>query len=230
MNILHEFLILLENEEKIPIYRFNRWGKAKAKGALGKLLALRYIQKNPDKTFQISSKGLDFINKTLETIRQKRLDFLHDELMFLSLKFPETERGKRDKLRSFLKMSSFLKLGGMWIIPSYDEEQTIKFLKESGVLGEILLIRGHVQNKEILEKLKTQIEKTEKNYSSWILQTKTKMKGLEKRTDRNYVIKRLIFDYSLIKKEDILPSNIIPDGWIDQDAQKLYVDLKKLLD
>lgn len=229
MNILHEFLILLENEKEIPIFRFNRWGKAKAKGALGKLLALRYIEKNPDKTFQISNKGLDFINKTLESIRQKRLDFLQDKVLFLSLKFPETERGKRDKLRSFLKMSSFLKLGGIWIIPPREEEHTLKFLKENKVLSEVLLIRGQIDNKEILEKLKAQIEKIEKSYSTWVLLVQSKLKGLKNRADRDYVIKRLIFELSLIKKEDILPSNIIPSDWLDQDAQKLYLDLKKFI-
>lgn len=230
MNILHEFLVLLENEEKIPIFRFNRWGRAKAKGALGKLLALKLVKKCPDKNFQISDKGLNYINKALESVRQNRLDFLHDEITFLSLKFPETERGKRDKLRSFLKMSSFLKLGGVWIIPIQDEIRIMNYLKLNNLITDVLLIKGHISNSEILEKLKAHVSKIEKSYSNWILEAQTKLKGINNRSDKNYVAKKLIFEYSIIKKQDILPTNIITKDWIDEKARKIYLELKNYLD
>ena len=228
MNTLHEFLILLENEEIIPIFRFNRWGKTKAKGALGKLLALKYINKVQD-GYQISEKGLEHLDKILSNLRQERDDWQKDGATFLSIKFPETQRHKRDKLRSFLKMSSYLKIGGVWIVPNHEKERIVELLKQNKLLDEILLVAGKILNKQILHKLSPFLEEIENLYSKWNLEVESKLSGLKKRQDRVYVAKRLIFEYALIRKRDLLPSGLIPANWIDEKAHEYYLQLKKYI-
>ena len=152
----------MENEDSVPIYRFNRWGKAKAKGAIGKLRALKFIKKNKDKNFEATEGGLEFLDKILENIRQKRTDWLTDKITFLSIKFPENERGKRDKLRSYLKMASFMKIGGLWVVPEFDKKELIKVLKENKILDQVLLIEGKIENEEILGQLKNKYQEIER--------------------------------------------------------------------
>ena len=67
LSTMQEILILLEDENKVPLFRLNRWGKP-AHGALSKLknMGLAKKEKVGDETYYaITSKGEEYFDNTL---------------------------------------------------------------------------------------------------------------------------------------------------------------------
>lgn len=216
LNLVHQFLVLLEHEGSVPFYRFARWGSRKARGTIGKMLAMGLVESsvaNDEKNYNLTQKGRNYLDEILSTLRQapkkwgKRWHFL---LTF-----------QGENLWSQIRQTNlFLLRDGVWFSP----KQIPQFTKKA--------ITFEIKDSPATAGLDDIIKPDElvaADYHRWLKEAKTKLPKITKSRDRNFVIKKFILEYALIKKRDILPLDFLPENWPGFKAHKLYLELRRQL-
>lgn len=230
---MQEIFILLEDEKEVPLFRLNRWGK-QARGVLAKLknldLATR-IQKNNEIYYQITQKGEIEFDKILKPL--KEMGTWDGRWRLVMFDIPESKRDVRDRLRRALnKLGLGILQASVWISPNDIKNEVDEISKKLNVSSSIRFFevtRNNNLDKTIIEK-SWKIPELLDEYRKFNLEVCQVIKIVNKTTNPNFAIKKLIFQYALIlQKDPILPQEFRVKDDLRKIAHENYLTLRKLL-
>ncbi|MCX6809445.1 MAG: hypothetical protein NTZ65_01690 [Candidatus Berkelbacteria bacterium] len=233
MNIspLYELLIFIEDRGSVSISDIQKWGKELSRGILGKMEAMKLIDKKetPEKQYSLSDSGHKFLNSVLDTIHRPVLHW-DSKWRFVWFSIPEKTRSKRDKFRRFLEGIGMKPiLNSLWV-GAIDQKQIIlNEISRLNIQDRILFVETEnpsgISKKDILNGW--DFETSRSHYEEFIVKCNEYFPDSYK---DSYKTKKLIFEYALIlNTEPNLPIELLPDNWPKFRAQLQYKKIKRLL-
>ena len=231
LSTMQEILILLEDENQLPLYRINRWGRP-ARGVLSKLKNLDYVAKikiGDEDWYKITQKGEQYFDNTLAPLKENiKWDQKWRLVMF---DIPESKRSSRDKLRRALSaLGMGILQASVWISPSDIKEdveaighklkleKSIKFFEVSSTAS---------LNQQIIDKA-WNLPEINLSLEHFIKDAERSLKNMGKGNGDRYNSKKLIFEYALIlKKDPKLPLEFVEKDELRKRARDTYLKLRK---
>lgn len=228
----NEILIYVEHHGITHVHELNKWRKSSLRGVLGKLEALKLIERPSDKSIKITDKGISYIDNMLENLHAD-FDKWQNDWQCVLFGIPESMRPKRDRLRRYLKSNGYNNIfKTVWIKPVNEpDEMLVKYIDSEGIGDSSILVTFKSDN-TLSKKLLSNwpLSNTKKQYLSFITNAKKLIKPAKKNAVTAYDVKKTIFELATILDEDPkLPSRSMPTDWPREEALSLYKKLKQLL-
>ena len=228
---MQEILVLLEDENQLPIYRINRWGRP-ARGVLSKLknlgLAVK-IKIGDEDWYKITDKGEHYFDEILIPLKENtKWDQKWRLVMF---DIPESQRSVRDKLRRALNsLGMGILQASVWISPSdikKDIEEISQKLKLENAIKFFEVSSTPSLNQQIINKA-WNLPDINLSLEHFILNAQRALKNMGKGNGDRYNSKKLIFEYAMIlKKDPKLPLEFVEKDEIRKRARDIYLKLRK---
>ncbi|MFA6493215.1 MAG: CRISPR-associated endonuclease Cas2 [Patescibacteria group bacterium] len=230
---MQEIFILLEDEKKVPLFRLNRWGR-KTRGVLAKLKKMDWVEKvseNDEVYYQITQKGEKEFDKTLKSL--KATGTWDGRWRLVMFDIPESKRDVRDRLRRALnKLGLGILQASVWISPNNIKDEVAEIGKKLDLQTSLKFFevtRNKTLDKTIIEKSWNLPELVDL-YRQFNLEVSRVLKMIDKTSNPNFAIKKLIFEYALIlQKDPILPFEFREKDDLRKTAHENYLAIKKYL-
>ena len=231
LNTLHEVLIFLEDKGRVSLPEFKGWKSRQVRGALGRLEREKWVRKerkNGTIFYELSARGQQEIDRTLSFLRTHEVswDGVWRLVMF---DIPEKERDLRDKFRRGLMGLNLKNLQGSVWVSSKDVRKEVKQLAEEvGVSSERLNIFTARAENDRNVAASWDLTALNKDYKQFVKRVGTLLAN--KRTPQSYEVKKIIFDYALIRRHDPnLPESLLPVDWAEGEAHDAYQRLRRVI-
>jgi len=229
LNTLHEVLIFLEDRGRVPLSDFKDWKSRQVRGALGRLEREKWVKKDKKGGviyYELSPLGRQEIDRTLSYLRthEKVWDGVWRLVMF---DIPEKERDLRDKFRRGLMALNLRNLqGSVWVASSDVREEVKDLANEVGVADERLNIFTARAESDKNSASSWELERLNREYKKFAEKVKKLTKNAKDLT--SYEVKKIIFDYALLRRQDPnLPSSLLPRDWAEPAAHEAYEKLRE---
>lgn len=228
---MQEILVLLEDENQLPVYRINRWGKS-ARGALSKLKNLSYaikIKVGDEDWYKITSKGEQYFDETLALLKENNNWDKKWRLVMFDI--PESKRNIRDKLRRSLNaLGMGILQASVWISPNdirVDVEKISQKLKLENAIKFFEVSATPSLNQQIIDK-SWNLPEINLFLEHFIRDAQRAMKNMGKGNGDRYNSKKLIFEYAqILKKDPKLPLEFVQKDELRKRARETYLQLRK---
>lgn len=230
---LYELLILIEDRGSVSLDEIQKWGEAISRGMLGKMEAMKLVEKRQDKDqirYSLSETGHRFLNSILDVLHQPTVHWDREwRLIWFSI--PEKQRSKRDKFRRILEGLGLRPvLNSLWITPLDKTEEILKSVRKLDVLQNVIM----VESDQVIGITQEQIVSSWdfKKVKNLFLEFIEKSENLlsEKPIVSNFEIKQMIFEYALIlNNEPALPIELLPRDWPKFRAHLQYKKLRRII-
>jgi len=229
LNTLHEVLIFLEDQGRVSLPAFKDWKSRQVRGALGRIEREHWVKKEKKDGliwYELSSLGQQQIDRMLSYLRtyDTPWDGVWRLVMF---DIPEKERDLRDKFRRGLMGLNLQNLQGSVWVASKDIRKEVKALaQEVGVSSERLNIFTARAESDRNVAAAWDLRELNKDYERFTAKVKELLKN--RRSVTSYAVKKIIFDYALLRRRDpSLPDHLLPANWAGKDAHDAYQRLRK---
>lgn len=230
---MQEIFILLEDEKEVPLYRLNRWGR-QTRGVLAKLKKLglsEKIQKGNEIYYRITSKGEKEFDKILKPL--KIVGTWDGRWRLVIFNIPESKRDVRDRLRRALtKLGLGILQPSVWISPNDIKNEIEEIGTRLGISQSLRFFevtRNKSLDKTIIEKSWNLPELLDM-YKKFNLEVERILKNVNKSSNPNFALKKLIFEYAFIlQKDPILPQEFREKDDLRKKAHEHYLVLRKSL-
>lgn len=230
---LQEIFILLEDEKEVPLYRINKWGN-QARGVLSKLIKSKFIEKssnNGDTTYKITQKGEKQFDNDLKPLKTTgRWDGKWRLVIF---NLPENKRDVRDKLRRYLvKLGLGIMQNSVWITPN-DVRGEIECIQNKLNINEKIryfeISRNTSIDNTIIAKA-WNLPELEDKYKKFSFEAERLIKVIDKDPNPRFRAKKMIYQYSMILKEDpMMPNEFRQKDALRQKSRENYLMLRKYI-
>lgn len=230
LSTMQEILVLLEDEQQVPMYRLNRWGRP-ARGSLAKMKSLGYVTKikvGEEDYYKITEKGESFFDATLVPLKEnKQWDYKWRLVMF---DIPETHRSDRDKLRRALtEIGLGILQASVWISSVDIKKDIDRIAKKLGLENSIKFFEVTSQaalNQQIIDKA-WNLPEINLSLERFIKEAERSLKSMGRGNGDRYNAKKLIFEYALIlKKDPKLPLEFVERDELRKRARETYLKLR----
>lgn len=231
LSIMQEILVLLEDENQLPVYRINRWGRP-ARGVLSKLKNLKLAEKikiGDEDWYKITDKGEQYFDEILSPLKENiKWDQKWRLVMF---DIPESQRSTRDKLRRALSaLGMGILQASVWISPT-DIRQDIEDLKLKLKLENAIkffeVSSTPSLNQQIIDKA-WNLPDINLSLEHFILDAERALKNMGRGNGDRYNSKKLIFEYAtILKKDPKLPLEFVEKDELRKRAREVYLKLRK---
>jgi phenylacetic acid degradation operon negative regulatory protein len=230
---LYELLILIEDRGSVSLDEVQKWGRAMSRGMLGKMEAMKLVEKRQDKDqirYSLSEAGHRFLNSILDVLHRPTIHWDKKwRLVWFSI--PEKQRSKRDKFRRSLEGLGLRPiLNSLWITPLDKTEEILKSIRKWDVLQNVIMIESDQVIGIDQEKIASSwdFEKVKNLFLEFIEKSENL---LSKRSMvSNFEIKKMIFEYALILNgEPAFPIELLPRDWPKFRAHLQYKKLRRII-
>ena len=230
---LQEIFILIEDEKEVPLYRINKWGN-QARGVLAKLVKSKFVEKSSidnDITYKITQKGEKQFDRDLKPL--KTTGHWDGKWRLVIFNLPEKKRDVRDKLRRYLiKLGLGTMQNSVWITPN-DIKNEIDCIEKKLSLNEKIkyfeISRNTSIDKTIIER-SWNLPELEDKYKKFSFEAERLIKVIEKSPNSRFSAKKMIYQYSMILKEDpMLPNEFRHKNKLREKARENYLILRKYI-
>lgn len=228
---MQEILVLLEDENQLPVYRINRWGRP-ARGVLSKLKNLKLAEKikiGDEDWYKITLKGEQYFDEILSPLKENfKWDHKWRLVMF---DIPESQRSKRDKLRRALSAIGMgILQASVWISPNdirQDIEEISLKLKLENAIKFFEVSSTPSLNQQIIDKA-WNLPDINLSLEHFIKDAQRALKNMGKGNGDRYNSKKLIFEYAtILKKDPKLPLEFVEKDELRKRARETYLKLRK---
>lgn len=226
---LYELLIFIEDRKKATTSDFSHWDAKIIRGILGKMEAMRLIEKDEKNVFFLSKNGQQFLNSILDSIHQPVIHW-DGKWRTLAFSIPENQRSKRDKFRreiDGLGLKQFLNT--FWITPIDLVSQINQIATKLEISDSIFISETEkIFNKTNEDLLKSwDFDKYRAVYNAFIVEADEIIKSTG---PNKYLLKKMIFKYAMIlNNQPRLPIELMPKDWPQFRAHLQYKKIKRLL-
>lgn len=232
LNTLHEVLIFLEDKGKVSLPEFRGWKSRQVRGALGRLEREKWVKKerkNGTIYYELSSLGQQEIDRTLAYLRTHEITW-DGVWRLVTFDIPEKERDLRDKFRRGLMSLNLRNLQGSIWVSGKDIRKEVKDLAEKvGVASDRLNIFTARAESDRNIAASWDTEALHKDYKQFAKRVRSLLSN-RRRALTSYEIKKIIFDYSLLRRRDPnLPDSLLPPDWAEKDAHEVYQRLRRVI-
>lgn len=227
---LYEALIFIENQGPTKIDELNFLPKPVLRGILGKMEAMKLIEKTQSNDFKISAAGQKLLNRYLDNLHKSTLHW--DSLWRLvSFSIPESKRPLRDKFRRALEKSGLkMVLSGLWITPLNIVQQIKNTAIETGVYSNVVITETSVINTGITQEELINLwnfKASRKEIYEFIEEANQYLISKQK---SSFETKKMIFRYALVlENQPKLPIELFPTDWPQFRANLTYKKIRRLL-
>lgn len=227
---LYEALIYIEDKSKASISDLQFLNKPVLRGILGKMEAMKLIDKLDESNFKVSKNGQELLNKYLDNLHKSTLHF-DGKWRVVCFSIPESHRSLRDKLRRELESLGFrMILTGLWISPLDLRDKLETYAKKLGIYDNIFIcetdkISTGVSQEELLALWG--FEKSKAEIYAYIQEAE---EFLKRKDPNSFEIKKMIFKYALIlENQPKLPIELFPKDWPQFRANVVYKKIRRKL-
>lgn len=232
MNIspLYELLIFIENSKEADYQDLKIFSPAILRGVLGKMEAMKLIEKSVQSKFRVSKEGQRTLNLVLDSLHESTRHW-DSKWRFVSFSIPESQRSLRDKFRRFLdQLGVKMIMTGLWITPLDQKTIIEKEAKKLEILKNLIIIESeNIITGISSEELKNlwDFDKSKMEIYDFIDESEKYLKSKEKSA---FETKKLIFKYALIlSNQPKLPIELFPADWPQFRANLAYKKIRRLL-
>jgi phenylacetic acid degradation operon negative regulatory protein len=227
---LYEALIFIEDQKKSSLSDLSFLPNAVLRGILGKMEAMKLIEKMEVSFFKISPNGQALLNKYLDNLHKSTLHW-DGYWRLVCFSVPETNRPARDKFRRELEsMGLRMILTGLWMTPLDLEEEIKNKAIQMGIFSNVLIFKTN----EIISGLSVNefaklwnFEKSKEEIYKYIEDAE---KYLVQPDKKNFETKKMIFRYALIlENQPKLPIELFPKDWPQFRASLIYKKVRRSL-
>lgn len=230
---LYQVLIYLEHNGQADIAEIKSWGNAVSRGILGKMEAMRLIDRKTDNEstqFMLSNKGYSFLNSVLDVLHRS-VEHWDNKWRVVWFSIPEKERPKRDKFRRALEGLGLRPvLGSAWITPLNLKNEIIKITSDLKIGNSyIMLETENVYGTDREALLSAWDFNKYRLYFEAFITRSTEL--LNKKSEVGLLeLKKLVFEYALILNgEPRLPIELMPKDWPEFRAGLIYKKIRRLI-
>lgn len=225
---LYNILVFIEDKGSVGVSDLLMYNKNQVRGILGKMEAMKIVEKRDDK-YSLSSSGQQFLNSILDILHQPTQHW-DGKWRFVSFSIPEKDRSKRDKFRRELEALGLRSyLNSYWITPFDIKEKIIKKAELLNISDDVLII----ESSEIFGKKSSDLirawdfEKSREFFEQFIIDSE---KLLQNKSKTTFDIKLNIFNYAFIlNNQPQLPIELMPKDWPQFRANLEYKKVRRLL-
>ncbi len=228
----NEILIFVEHYGMVHVRDLTKWNKNSLRGALGKLEALRLLERTQDGSIKITDKGIKYIDEKLENLHVDTSEWTN-EWQCVLFGVAESNRPLRDKLRRFLQSNNYanvFKTG--WVKPVHSQDgATQDYINVLGLADNAIIINFKPDDKMSASLVKNwPLQELKKQYLLFLKNAQNAIKTHKRDKHGAYQIKKTIFELAdILDQEPKLPKKYMPEDWPRDKAYSLYKQLKTKL-
>jgi len=227
---LYEALIFIEDKGQTTVNDLKFLKPSVLRGILGKMEAMKLIDRLSSEDFRISHNGQELLNKYLDNLHESTLHF-DGKWRVACFSIPETKRSLRDKLRRELDSIGFkMILTGLWISPLDLRKELEDYAKKIGVHKNVFIcetdkISTGISQEELLALWG--FEDSREEIYEFIKESEDFLKI---RSRSSFETKKMIFKYALIlNNQPKVPIELFPKDWPQFRANLVYKKIRRLL-
>jgi len=233
INTAEEILIYLEDKKRSPFKDFPIKNSRKLRGALGRLLAWKWVKKigqGTNTAFQLTNTGVKELDNTLSVLRTAE-KAKENNLFLIIFQIAENKRDLREKLRrALVELGAAILHSGVWIATT-DISQQIKKISKNLKISDKIMVLKIESTKDLNNKLTHvwDLKVVNDNYSKFIKESQHLIKN-PIGNNVAYKAKKLIYLFAtILKKDPHLAGDLLPQNWKAKQARTSYQKLRKLV-
>jgi len=230
LTALYEALIFIEDKKEVTLDDLNFLDKPVLRGILGKMEAMKLVEKHDPSKFRISKKGQALLNQYLDNLHMSTSHW-DGKWRAVCFSMPEQMRPLRDKFRRELEfMGLKMILTGLWITPLDLASKIEEKAKEIGIFKKVLIIetdnlRSGISKEELQDLWG--FEKSKEEIYEYI---EDAQKYISSEDKSSFGLKKMIFRYALIlENQPKVPIELFPKDWPQFRANLIYKKIRRQL-
>jgi len=227
---LYEALIYIEDKGTVSLPDLEFLTKPVLRGILGKMEAMRLIEKINSEDLKISPKGQNLLNQYLDNLHKGTIHW-DGKWRIVSFSVPETKRPLRDRYRREIESLGLkMILTGLWLTPMPSKTYLEDIAKRLGIYQNVFIcetseISTGITQEELL--LIWDFEKSKNEIYHFLEEADIFLKTKHK---TSFEIKKMIFKYALIlENQPKVPIELFPKDWPQFRANLAYRKIRRLL-
>jgi phenylacetic acid degradation operon negative regulatory protein len=227
---LYQALIFIEDKKEASLADLSFLSKPVLRGILGKMEAMKLIEKMPTDNFRISSKGQALLNRFLDNLHTSTLHF-DGYWRLVCFSIPELQRPIRDRFRRDLEaMGLKMALTGLWLTPLELEGVIEKRARELNIFDKVIISKTNqlISGLDATRLISLWDFDSSKQEIYDYIEDAEKFLKLSNKT--SYEAKKMIFRYALIlENQPKLPIELFPKDWPQFRANLIYKKVRRSL-
>jgi len=233
LSLSNEVLIYIEHNGSTRVNELIFWPKNNLRGALGKLEALRFIERTKEDSIKITDSGIEFVDLRLDKLHIN-FDKWLGQWQCVLFGISEKKRPMRDKLRRFLKSEGFKNIfKTIWIKPLHEPNDNVeKYISKLNITENAIVI-DFTADGMLTSKLLAHwpMQTIKRQYDIFIKNAQQILRSFKKDNQKSaFLIKKTIFELAdILDQEPNLPAKSMPTDWPRKKALDLYKQLKSKL-
>ena len=227
---MYELLILIEDKKAVALSEMMSFNPAILRGILGKMEAMKLVEKNSQDKYIISNQGQDLLNSILDYLHESTLHW-DGKWRLISFSIPESKRPLRDKFRRQIEgIGLKMILTGLWITPLDISKQIEIEAKKLGIFKNLIIVESEKISTGISQDELQSLWNFEKSKNEIYSYINLAEKFLKEGSKSSYEIKKMIFKYAMIlNNQPKLPIELFPKDWPQFRANLIYKKIRRSL-